>query len=198
MSYTTLYKVPASGPLEEAGEFRNSWRFAAHIWNALSRKYLGRELALFSDAGARAVWNLWKDERVSQAERVTLLCTFDHAMVEKEFLPEVARAFEEFAAEHEPGSLREQAGAIRALAGDPECSGCCWQVTSVADDLWRIYDEDRQTRRLFDLSRDYVAGAARTESERGDNRFPPEPVWVGDVSARWKEIARDAESGNRP
>lgn len=151
MSYTILYCVPEKGEFTHEIDIRNSWRGAVFIWNALSERYLNRPA--YVNENLQPVWDLHKDERLSLSERITLLTTFDRAMVQRSRIPDVITAFRDFIALYgSNNNLSEQIQALEKLESLPECFAVCWNQTSVTD-AWYVYESDDELR-LYDLSRD--------------------------------------------
>lgn len=150
MSYTILYCVPEKGEFTHEIDVQNSWRGAMFIWNALSERYLSRKAYPHEDL--QSVWDLHKDNRLSLAERITLLTTFDRVMVKREHIPQVIRALREFVVLYgSDNNLSEQIRALKKLSVADGCYAVCWNQTSITD-AWYVYDEE--DCRLYDISRD--------------------------------------------
>ncbi len=154
MSYTEMFKVPKSGPVESAAEFKNAWLGAMHVWAEMAEEYLQQDAGpLLGSRDMQLVWDLWKDKGVPLDFRITMLMTFDNVMVRKPFFARLAKAMESFADRFGPGSLREQATVLRNLIGDDEAYAVCWNQTSVSAGVWWVYDGDEEGR-AYDISID--------------------------------------------
>lgn len=151
MSYTEIYRVTPKGNTRFEGEIHNAFRGAMAVWKYLEEKYLppfflhGQKFnRMFGEM--QEVWDLSKDQRLSEAERICLLSTFDNVMVLKEDIPKLCAAFREFAGET---SLPEQATLIETIPKD-NMWGIVWNQTSVNGDLpgknvkdkaWSLFEE---------------------------------------------------------
>lgn len=160
MSYTTIYKVPEKGEIENYAEFKNAWRGALNVWTEMAKRYLGMEmLPMFREGGMRPVWDLSEDPEIPENDRIVMASTFDNVMVEREDLPRLVEAYRDFATRFEPGSLLEQAEVLEKLAADPTCFAVCWNQTSVNSDTWMKPEgdpdiEDDYRLRMYDISKD--------------------------------------------
>lgn len=155
MSYTTLYKVPRSGEIEEYATFRNAFQGAFNIWTEVAKSYLGME---YLPADMEVLWKLSQDHEVIHNDRIVLATTFDYVMIRREHLLVVAEAMDDFCRRYEPGHLPEQAEKLRELAQDESCYAACWRQTSVTD-MWMVrsgeldeYDDPRYL--MYDVSED--------------------------------------------
>lgn len=158
MSYTEIYRITKSGNTKLAGQIRNSFRGAMAIWNALEEKYLppyapyGFKMSrMITDGKMQEVWDLSKDSRLSEDERIVLISTFDNVLVEKKDFNRLCEAFRNF--KHET-SLTEQAEIIEKLSMDKNTYGVCWNQTSVNADIpdknvkeryWNLFEDLKQT-----------------------------------------------------
>lgn len=163
MSYTEIYAFEKDGNACFYSEVRNAWRGAMAIWRTLEEKYLlslpfpsgwslvnrdrnyySRTTATITDADAmKEIWDLAKDERLSENERIVLKTTFDYVVVKKEDLPKVIDAFNDFEGET---SLKEQAEILVKMFNDDDVIAVGWNQTSVNGDTWGNfggYDEEK-------------------------------------------------------
>ena len=147
MSYTEIYKFDSKGEPEMFAEVRNAHRGAMAVWDYLEKKYLPPVQFSRLWAGNREegklVWNLATDKRLELAERISMLSTFDNAIVYRKYIPALLEAFRAFPGET---SLLEQADAIETLCReDSDFIAIGWNQTSVNGDCWTNYgghDED--------------------------------------------------------
>ena len=158
MSYTTLYKVPESGPVEEFAEYRNAFRGGFLVWDNLSHLHLNTPATHFmlkGDRAMQAVWNLWQNLEVPESHRIVMASTFDTVMVKHENLPRLIEAFESYCSDvDDPGHISAMIPHLRALAEDDSCHAVCWQQTSVSADSWMVYEGVDKGSRRYDISRD--------------------------------------------
>ena len=135
MSRTTVFRIKHDGQVEVAFEQHNAWLHAPKIWEALFKKYClkptDHEYASWLQYSDR-LWALQSDDRLSRAERIALLATFDRIWVPREMIPEVAEAFA-----HLGGSIVGLAGMVNEAI-----RGVCFQGTSVSENLWSRNDEE--------------------------------------------------------
>ncbi len=154
MSYTTLYKVPENGEIEDYAEFKNAYQGAFNVWSEMAKAYLGMEHSpMFGSM--KPIWDMADDDRALLNDRIVLASTFDWVMVKREHLSVVADAMDDFGKRYEPGHLPEQAKKLRELTQDKSCYAVCWCQTSVTD-MWNraCVGNDGETSRLYDVSRD--------------------------------------------
>ncbi len=162
MSYTTLFKVPESGEIEDYADINNSLRGAFSVWSEMAKVYLGMEYLPMSgnrDERMQLVWDLSKSERVPLNDRIVMASTFDRVMFKREHLLTTATAMDDFGNRHDPGHLPEQARKLRELAQDESCFAVCWRQTSVTSDMWMEHtgelDENGDMGyRMYDVSKD--------------------------------------------
>jgi hypothetical protein len=171
MSRTTIYAAPKSGPMYEIAEYPNAWGSAAYVWSALCGAYLGdSSFWMMRSSEAEKLWALAKDPSVSECERLTLLSTFDRAMVRHDSFLKIAQAFREFHAKYPPKGvchLLSWAALLESLASDEQVFAIGWQQTSVSENLWQVR-EGEDTWRPYDLARDaghFFVGEIRQEEE---------------------------------
>jgi len=160
MSYTTLFKVPKSGEIEDYAEFKNAFRGAFNVWSEMAKAFLCMEdLPMSRDGGMKQVWDLAQSENVPLNDRIVMASTFDRVMVKREHLFLVAAAMDDFANRYDPGHLPEQAKKLRELAKDESCFAVCWRQTSVTADMWmeqtgEIDEYGDIGYRMYDVSKD--------------------------------------------
>lgn len=155
MSYTEMFKVPESGPVQSVAEFKNAFLGAMHVWAEMAETYLQQDAGhLMFHKNMQPVWDLWKDKKVPLDFRITMLMTFDNVMARKQIFIRLAEAMVSFANEFGPGSLREQADMLRTLVNDDEAYAVCWNQTSVNASPWWVYGDGDEEGRAYDISKD--------------------------------------------
>lgn len=144
-------------------DIRNSWRGAMAVWNTLEDRYLPpfmpewakrigtpgdtyHRMASSNPDDAKAIWALWKDERLSETDRICLASTFDWVIVLRKDVPELLKAFREFKGET---SLPEQADAIEKGFEDKEIVAVGWNQTSVSENHWHSHKYNKMTEESY-------------------------------------------------
>jgi hypothetical protein len=153
MSSTVVFGAFEDGDMLEVGAANNAWQGAMHVWRTLGAKYLGSDaaVAMFPER----LWALHEDKRLSEAERLVHVATFDRAYVRRGNILRVADALEAF--EPRTDNLMHQAALLRtSYYNGARVVG--WRQTTVSENLWEIDDEDEGGSRPFDVDRDALTG----------------------------------------
>jgi len=136
MSCTEVYGFGKDGDASLIGEVQNSFRGAMQIWMFLEKKYLPPtkhyRILTGGEEETQKIWDLVKDERLTETEKIVLLSTFDKVVVKKENFEILIAAFCEFPAET---SLMEQAKIIH----ENDVIAVAWNQTSVSSNPWSIW-----------------------------------------------------------
>lgn len=144
MSCTTIYKIGKN--VEEVAEIQNAHRGAMYVWHETARKYFGlQSFPMFDEKMMSKVWNAHVDKNVSDHDAIVLASTMDKAVVDKDSIQDLIKAYEAYGAENENSSFLEQAEALKTVTlGDGEF--IAWHQTSCGDfwvDLeWNEDEED--------------------------------------------------------
>lgn len=159
MSYTEIHKITKIGNTRCIAEIRNAHRGAMAVWTILEDRYLppiikyGQKMTRmisFMEDRTQEVWDLAKDQRLTEAERICMMSTFDNVMVYKEDFKRLCTAFREFNGET---SLKEQADIIEKLEKDKTLVAICWNQTSVNADIplknvkgkyWNLFEDTKE------------------------------------------------------
>jgi len=167
MSYTELYTFDKEGNAKDLGEIQNSWRGAMAIWNILDKRYLPKFIPEWAKVTKeylvkdyyrssdpekiKEIWNLYKDEKISETDKIVLASTFDNVVVKKENINRLIKAFREFEGET---SLSEQADMIESVVNDPDVIAIAWNQTSVMADNWVSYEwnEEKEESICYNLN----------------------------------------------
>lgn len=165
MSYTTILAIYPGDHFEELEELRNAWHSAPLVWDVIWNAY-GTKLHEYDSsmmAGER-LWALYKDPRLSDAERAVFAMTFDRAFVAKEHFQRAADDVAVFMAAHNVGGHWVRLRDI--YLSNPDVPAIGLHCTSVAENpfqgawnedaedydpidwsmTWSIYDEDEFKR----------------------------------------------------
>jgi len=162
MSGTVVYAAFENGDLTEIETVRNSYLGAMHIWRTLAEKYLGK-FNVFGDL--EPLWRLSVDPRLTEAERLVHVSTFDYAFVRTENMLELADALDYFLPSTE--NLRRQAALIRKAHADG-ARVVAWVQTTVADLAWRGDGADEDDLDApFNIDRQPLTGPEVGVGERG-------------------------------
>ena len=153
MSYTTMFLVTHDGELEEIAEYLNAWGSAARVWESLREQYLPEQATFLYDT--QRIWDLWRREDLPDHVRLVLLSTFDCAVIEGERLAEMAaylRAFVSDFPTDRVDNLPKIAGDLERLAEEKrDLLGVCFHQTSVTDDIWLSWNEEKEERETYDF-----------------------------------------------
>lgn len=150
MSSLEIYGVRPDGDVVSFTDLRNSWRGAALVWSELGTKYLShsKSACLIDDGASERVWKLVSDPRLTEAERVVLLSTFDGVWIPIGMFPLFARSCEEFARQH-PDSHYATIPSVLERMRTEGFVGYCANQTSVCSNPWWISaGEDDEGRRV--------------------------------------------------
>lgn len=159
MSYTELFRVEKNGDVASQAEFRNAHGGAMFVWDMLCGAYrVEGPMFKLREGETDRYSNLWalaadKPEIFRPWEWNTLVSTYDNVVVTE--LQILAASFDLFAQIYDDGSrvcsLGAQADALRNLL-KTDARGAAWNQTSVnCDYIWRIWDEDEDEERIYNI-----------------------------------------------
>lgn len=160
MSYTQLITFNDGLP-ERGPEFSNAWGGAARIWSSLFDKYLKNPAIPYDTWLSRlsrednSLWDLAKRTDLPVFERAVHMFTFDLAYVSKDNFDRLSEHLREFAEDHrvyQVDHLCAWADAIDAMEG-VEAVGL--YATSVSENVWFEYDEEKDESMPVPLSRGF-------------------------------------------
>lgn len=140
MSYTEIIKFNKNGDSNSAGIIHNSSRGAWMVWDILSEKYLGRHFTYLDPKLEQETWDLFRDERLTNTERIVLGSTYDFVLIKKEDIKKVIDAYREFSMLGDNLSLNEQAEILQILEKDVDCIAIGFHQNSVSCDMWNNYN----------------------------------------------------------
>lgn len=147
MSITTMYGITKDGLVSKTlGEYQNSWLGSFTIWNIAAKRYT--KLDGFScginDKEMEKFWDCWKNSNMLEWFKIVILTTYDNVWVRRENWDRLITALLLFANNYSSGTrcfeYVNTLNETRCSLSHNDVMGCCWQGTSVADDLW--YDEN--------------------------------------------------------
>lgn len=160
MSYCAIKAIAKGGKVAEESEYRNAWLGAMSLWTHLMKKYLRRpgedDAALngrvFYTGQAKEIWGLYKDERLSQDEKIALACTFDNVLIRKKDMKRVAEALKNVGKEmggYEVCHVSSWGYAIDGMLSKKTADrlmGVGFYHTSVAEDPWPVGSNIRRNK----------------------------------------------------
>ncbi len=163
MSYTEIYIFGEDGAASFYWEVDNAFRGAMAVWMQIEKKYLpslpvpdwefnptpGKyysrfAVASFTDEGRKLLKEVWdlrfKESPLSKNERIVFLSTMDEAIIKRENLPELIKAYREYEGET---SLPEQADILEKIYNEePGVIAVGFNQTSVCADPWVSEEQD--------------------------------------------------------
>lgn len=143
MSSTNIYKIGNNN--EEVGEIKNSHRSAMYVWNQIAKKYFNQDrFPMFDDELSSKIWNAQDHAKITEDEHIVLLSTMDKAVVSKDGLSRLIKAFDVYGKEHEQSSLSQQAELLKNVNIE-DGDFIAWQQTSCGE-FWGEsgYDEEKE------------------------------------------------------
>lgn len=162
MSYCALKFVNPNNIVETEQEFGNAWGFQPAVWSHIGEKYCGDANIAFTMAmkspeeQQKLFWGLVKDPRLENHERMVLGFTYDNAILEREHFERMAGYLEKFQDERKeknPECWGHFYAIAKALREAPaEVKGACLHGTSVTEDPWAPFDEEKEEHVPYDLS----------------------------------------------
>jgi len=145
MSSTSLVEFK-DGVADECHEFCNSWGGAARIWDALFETYIPKkhEYDMWMTAAQdERLWQVWKDERLRECERIAYWFCCDNALVKRENFAAMASALREFATLHPvPGKVCHLE-AYAKVFDSAKCDAIGLHATSVCENPWYEWDQEK-------------------------------------------------------
>ena len=141
MSYTEINFFYKNGNVKYVEETHNSFRSGWTIWKRMAEKYLPNHPNGFSLHNDDLIWKkleeLAKSKHLMEKnDRITLISSFDWAVVYKKDFQRLIDAFEYFDTD---SSLPKQAEIIKHFMQDENCIAVSWNQTSVNENHWVSY-----------------------------------------------------------
>ena len=160
MSYTRIHMTTKTGKVSTLAEIPNATLGALAIWDMLGKVKLRNRPPYWNPIlNASDVWELFEKPALNRMERLVLGSTFDKVMVKRTHLDTLGWQFNEFNSRLNPvgnrlNNLSDQATVLRDAAKNDKCYAVFWTQTSVADDVWRIYEDGEDEPRWYDITKD--------------------------------------------
>jgi hypothetical protein len=148
MSYTEMFGFNKEGNAYELADIHNAWRGGMAVWNYLYEKYCGGDFPMFGGNRGFEELNAAFD-KMPEFEQISLLSTYDNALIKRENFKQVIDAFRKFVGET---SLKEQADVIEEALEDDDCIAIGWNQTSVNGSPWTIYDKEKDEYIPYNLN----------------------------------------------
>lgn len=154
MSTTSLIEFH-DGVADVCHEFDNSWGGAAKIWGDLFEAYVekkGKYDNWLTASQDKRLWQVHKDPRMSQPERLVYAFCCDNAIVKRENFQAMAEALRDFEARYpSDGHVSHLEGWAKVFeASDAEAIGL--HATSVCENPWSDWDEEQDDEIAYDLN----------------------------------------------
>lgn len=145
MSYTEIIKFDKNGKPHSGGRVQNASQGSYSIWNLLTNKYLTRDFNNIDPKKEQETWNLFRDSRLTDTEKIVLGSTFDYVLIKKDDINQVVDAYKKFckefsASERFPLSLDKQRVILEKLESDEDCIAVGFHQNSVSCDMWNDYN----------------------------------------------------------
>jgi hypothetical protein len=148
MSYVEIYAINKDGKVGSYAEERNAVAGAWLMWDTLNKKYnLPNKNLEFKE-----LWDLTGTDKMSRQDKIACVSTFDRVWIKKEYLNEVADAWDsvwDYILKNDSArvdTIKRVANTLRRAAQEPDIMGVCFNHTSVCGDPWVAYEEgDEET-----------------------------------------------------
>lgn len=145
MSAIEINVFGLDGACRPYGEVRNAMDGALTIWERLSDKYRLPFHPWKTEDGF-PIWKACNQGKLSEADRICVLFTFDNAWVRREHVAKLVEALRAFHAGHVAGtgitpSIAAVADALEAAAKDETILGFSFNQTSVNSNPWFSYSD---------------------------------------------------------
>lgn len=140
----------------ESYEFRNSWGGAARIWHSLFESYIEKKHEYdnwMTAAKDGRLWKVWRDDRVSDAERVVYWMCCDNALVKRENFAAMASALREFATKHPVDGNVCHLEAWAKVFDESDAEAIGLYATSVGDNPWHGWNEETYENEPYDIGK---------------------------------------------
>lgn len=160
MSYCEVISFKNGKP-DDSLECRNAWGGAAFIWTKLYDKYLKDPHKQYDSwlsgglAGEtdRRLWDLYKRRDIPRFLRAVHVSTFDRAIVARENLKQFASDLREFVKYFGTGdSVCHLTTWADWIDAHPDIEAVGFYGTSVSENLWYDYDEEKDESIPYDLN----------------------------------------------
>jgi len=155
MSYCEIIAFTDNKP-DKSQEFSNAWGGAAYIWDNMYAQYLKdpskeHDIWMFN---TNKLWALASQQDIPSNLRTVLMSTFDYAIVNQENFPEYIQHLQEFIEFFGTGNqvchLKGWSEFVQRHMLDAQAIG--FYATSVGENLWYTWDEEREESVPYDLS----------------------------------------------
>jgi len=154
MSYCETLGFTKDG-IKYLTEYRNAHGWSAYIWTRLHEKYIVHGSWIFAP---QMVWNLVKDDQLTDEEKVTLWSTFDHSLVQISEIPALIRAYKAFLQLYPPEDkwvchLPAMIDELQSIHDSPEdIIAVGWYGMSVGDNPWSKYNSEKKEYENYDVT----------------------------------------------
>tara|TARA_Y100000310_G_scaffold319966_1_gene375867 strand:- start:3619 stop:4155 length:537 start_codon:yes stop_codon:yes gene_type:complete len=164
MGYTELFYIDKHGDAVAYKEYPNPWGGAAFIWTQIYDRFLKDHSKEFdswltSERNAQRLWNLVNDKDIPSKVRAVLAFTLDYAIVEYDKLPKMVEYLRDFLLSFPPGKnvvchLGAWCDDMMEIYFREDDLGVCLYPTSVSENLWYMYDEEKDDTIRYNINKD--------------------------------------------
>jgi len=155
MSSTELIEFH-NGVADNSYEFKNSWGGSARIWDSLFKAYIPKEQEYdnwIQAAQDNRLWSVWKNNRLSNAERLVYWFSCDNALVAKENFTEMASALREFATKHPCTDKVCHLENFAKVFNESDADAIGLHGTSVVENPWFNWCEEQGESIPYDITK---------------------------------------------
>lgn len=129
-------------------EYGNAWGGAPRIWDALFDRYIKDPNVpydyIFSDSNSKKLWALADRKDLSDAERASLLFTFDHAYVCKSEFKALSQHLREFNSMYPVDGRSNHLPAWVDFLDSCEADAVGLWATSVSENPWATWNSETE------------------------------------------------------
>lgn len=157
MSYCQIIFFKDGIP-NESLEFQNAWGGAARIWSSLFTRYLKdpyKEYDTWVTCKHDGLWKLARRSDLPLFERAVHASTFDLAYVRRCHFPKFSDHLREFVKTYPIVGSVDHLSAWADVIDKTEAEAIGFRATSVSENLWSKYDEDKDEETPVPLSKGF-------------------------------------------
>ena len=134
------------------GEYKNSHLAGPTIWNIMAKEYSRFGSVPLAEKDSKEFWNSWKNPVMPDWLRIVILSTYDHVYVKRGNWSRLTEAMNKFTDHYKDNNNHCQAYVEALSNASEDIIGCCWCITSLSDDPWRVWNEKTQEDEIYDLN----------------------------------------------
>jgi hypothetical protein len=161
MGYTELFYINKEGDTVSFKKYHNPWGGAAFIWTQIYDRYLKDNSKEFDSwlFNQQPLWDSVNDKAIPLSICTVLAFTFDYAIIEYDKIPKMVEYLKEFLEIFSPDKnivchLGEWYDDMMKIYYREDNHGICLYPTSVSENLWSIYGEEKDEYRPYNVNVD--------------------------------------------